>query len=148
MNWRLQNACSLIVRGSDNESETVVKVSLNADVLDRFCIGLCLLKEDLIDRLYLADTSGSNALQLERSAHATSIELRRDRINLAVGATELDRWLHFTLRAVRDGVAEVDHLDLEATETNQKRQRIDLVIAYPCSAPPVSSSEARRRLGL
>jgi hypothetical protein len=47
---------------------------------------------------------------------------------------------------VRDGMAEVDHIDLELTR--QTHEAVDLCIMYPSSAPPVSPEEARRRLGL
>jgi hypothetical protein len=147
MNWSLEKACSLAVRSYDNKA-TVVKVCLIADVLDRFCLGLCLLKEDLIDSLDLVDTKGAKRFRLQRSTRAISIELQQDKINLALDAIELERWLHFTLRAVRDGVAEVDHLDVEAILAGQAPESVDLIIAYPSSVPPVSSNEARRRLGL
>ncbi len=67
---------------------------------------------------------------------------------MALDASELERWQYFTLRAVRDGSAEVDHLDVQATLVGQVHEPVDLIIAYPSSVPPVLPNEARRRLGL
>jgi hypothetical protein len=136
----------MVVRKYDVPTATVVKVMLMAEALDRFCIGLCLLKENLIDTFDLVDTRGVSSFRLRRSLEVTVIEIRQDKISLALDTTELTRWLYFTLRAVRDGTAEVDHLDVEAR--GQTQERVDVVIAYPSSAPAVSSDEARRRLGL
>jgi|SRR5882757_10019203 len=148
MNWRLEKACALGVRDYDIPKTTVVKVNLIADVLERFCIGLCLLNDDLIDSFDLVDTNGTGLFRLLRSTHATSIELQRDKISLTLDAIELERWVQFTLRAVRDGAAEVGHLDMAVTLAGEARKPIDLVIVYPSSVPPVSPDEARRRLGL
>jgi hypothetical protein len=146
MNWRLEKACAVAVRVYDAPMATLVKVMLTAEALDRFCIGLSLLKENLIDSFDLADAGDAIAFRLRRPVEVTSIEIRPDRISLTLDTTELERWLHFTLRAIRDGTAEVDHLDVEAK--GQAHERVDVVIAYPSSAPSVSSDEARRRLGL
>jgi len=146
MNWRLKNACSSAVRNFDVPMATVVKVTLMAEALDRFCIGLSLVRENLIDSFDLVDARGASSIRLRRSVEATVIEIRHDKINLGLDTTELERWLYFTLRAVRDGTAEVDHLDVEAKD--QAHQRVDVIVAYPNSAPAVSSDEDRRRLGL
>jgi hypothetical protein len=106
-------------------------------------LGLSLLKENLIDSFDLADAGGANAFRLRRSIEFTTIEIRPDRISLTLDTVELERWLHF---AIRDGTAEVDHLDVEAK--SQAHERVDVIIVYPSSAPSVSSDEARRRLGL
>jgi hypothetical protein len=148
MNWRLEKACSLTVRGGANSVATVVKVCLVAELLDRFCIGICLLKEGLIDGLDLVDTNAGGLFTLRRSTRATSIELGKGKAILVLDAVELERWMHFTLRAVRDGAAEVDHFDLDATSTGQTHESVEVVVVFPSSLAPVSPNEARRRLGL
>jgi hypothetical protein len=148
MNWRLENACALDIHNYDIPKKTVVRVNLIADVLDRFCIGLCLLNEDLIDSLDLVDTNSFGLFSLRRPTHAMSIDMQPDKISVVLDAIELERWGQFTLRAVRDGAAEVDHLDVTVMSTDELRHWVDLVIVYSSSVPPVSPDEARRRLGL
>lgn len=151
MNWRLEKACSIVIRtvGAD-DADTIVKVSLLAILLDQVCIGLCLLREGLITTLDLIDTSAKMTLRLERAENKGSTEIRLDkgRAVLSLDQTELDRWMHFTLRIVRDGVAEVDHIDLDAPLADQSGRAISVIVAFPSSLPPVSEEEARRRLGL
>ncbi len=148
MNWRLEKACSLGVISYDIPKTTVVRVTLIGDVLDRIGIGLCLLREELIDSLDLVDVKGTSRFRVQRSTHAISIQLRQDNIDLALDAVALELWQHFTLRTLRDGTAEVDHIDMEATLAGGSHESVDLVIAYPSSAPPVSPDEVRRRLDL
>lgn len=148
MNWRIENACALAVHGGGNAPAEFVKVSLIAEVLHRFCIGLCLLKEGLIDSLDLVDVDSAQAIRLQASSQATSVQIGRGKIVLSLREIELERWVHFTLRTVRDGVAEVDHFDVEAMPEKLGTHAITVVVAFPSSVPPVSPDEARRRLGL
>ena len=53
MNWGLEGACSLVLRRDNNDLATVAKISLAAAPRDRFCIGICLLKEKWINKLDL-----------------------------------------------------------------------------------------------
>lgn len=138
----------MTVRRHDNPMTTGVKLSLMVDVLDRLCIGLCMLRDGLIDAMDVVDLSGANFVRLTPAAHNTAIEFGRDKIVVALGPTDLERWLHFTLRSIRDGRAEVDHLDFEAKTVGHTDQLVDLIVTCPSHAPPLSSGEARRRLGL
>ncbi len=147
MNWRLENACVLAIRISANAVASVVKVSLSNDILERFCIGLCLLKEGLIDSLDLVDHHGS-VFRLQRSDSAICVRLGEGKTILTLSEIELERWVHFTLRTVRDGIADVDHFDVEAPLAGSSSEIVDVVIAFPASVPPVSPNEVRRRLGL
>ena len=101
MNWRLEKACSIVVRTvAADDTNTIVKVSLLAILLDKMCIGLCLLREGLITTLDLVDTSARMTLRLERAGNkgSTKIQSNKGRAVLSLDPTELDRWMHFTLR--------------------------------------------------
>jgi hypothetical protein len=149
MNWRLTKACSFAVSADGSGVVSIVKVGLVAALLDRLCIGLCLLKEGLIDSLDLVSTDSDEVFRLLRGVRTTSIKFGKGKIALALDETELERWLHFTLRTVRDGgVAEVDHIDVDAPIEDKGRETATVVVVFPSSAPPVSPDEVRRRLGL
>lgn len=151
MNWRLDNACSFTVRPGENGVESGVRLCLVAPLLDRFCIGLCLLKEELIDSLDLVDAVDKRqTLRLQRAERVTSIALRNGKVALALNKTELEYWLCFTLRTVRNGgIAEVDHIDVEAAAADDNfTATTTIVVKFPSPAPSVSPDEARRRLGL
>lgn len=53
---------------------------------------------------------------------------------------------HFLLKTVRDGSAEVDHVDIEALD--QSGAGTTVAFKLPTSRPPLSPEETRRRLGL
>jgi hypothetical protein len=146
MNWRLEKACALGVVSFDIPKTTVVRVTLIEDALDRIGIGLSLLREELIDSFDLVDEKGTSRLRVRRSTRAVSIQLLQDNVDLALDSVALEMWQHFTLRALRDGTAEVDHIDIEAELSGGTHELVDLVIVYPSSAPPVSPDEVRRRL--
>jgi len=147
MTWRLEKACAWAVVVGD-EGATRVKVHLMADRLERFCIGLCLLDKGLIERLDLVGAKDGNAFRLQRSAKATSIQLGKGKAVMSLSLVELERWVYFTLRAVRDGVAEVDHIDVEAPLNGDASCIVDVVVAFPAAMPPASPDEVWRRLDL
>jgi hypothetical protein len=142
MNWRIEKACALAVDVYDNGKMTCVEVRLTADALDRFCIGLCLLEERLIDSLDLVDVKGKDVFRLRNSKDEVTVQVRPGKIIVALDPVRL---MYFTLCAVRDGVAAVNHLDLELI---RDPQRVDLYVEYPAVGPPVPPEEVRRRLGL
>lgn len=69
-------------------------------------------------------------------------------LELAVSRTELLAWISFFLRYYRDGVAEVDHLDLEAELESDHAASVDVCLRVADFKPPVGEDEARKRLGL
>jgi hypothetical protein len=142
MNWRIEKACALAIDVFDNGKMTSVMVSLTAHALDRFCIGICLLEERLIDSLDLVDVKGKDVFRLQNSKGEVTVQFRPGKIIVALDPLQ---FMHFTLCAVRDGMAAVDHLDLELI---RHPQRVDLCVRYPAVGPAVPPEEVRRRLGL
>jgi len=141
MKWRIEQACSLDVTSCNAPKATTVRVRLSAVGLDRVCIGLCLLEQALIDSLDFRGMTGDSRLRIERSSHAASIQLGRHRIDLSLDTVALEMWQYFTLRAVRDGIAEVGHINMEIALAGATPDQVDVVIVYPSSAPPVSPDE-------
>ena len=112
-------------------------------------LGLALVNEDLLDTLVIRPANAGWVLRVRTSSTPRDIRMQwyaTKRLEVRLGQIELERWLVFFLKYYRDGWAEVDHLDSEATwDTGQP---CDLTLKVANSAPPVSEDEARRRLGL
>jgi hypothetical protein len=111
-------------------------------------LGLVLLKERLIEVFVIAELTGRSALELRRSGQAggrARASLGGSTSRLALSDSELDHLVHFFLKYLRDGVAEVDHVDVQALSGDDECY---VTFNVNESAPPVSPSEARRRLGL
>jgi hypothetical protein len=155
MNWRLDQACSLAL-SSDQDMQISVLVSLNPDHLDRFCIGLCLLREGLIESLDLVDLQGNSRLRLQCCAAvvphrygkrsrfrpyvpSTSIQFRQNpsdlqtdlKIDLTLDPAALGYWQEVTLQSVRDRIAQVDQFDIEANLAGAVQQIVNVAIRYP-----------------
>lgn len=147
MKWQVQSACDVVVRKVDGEALPVVKLVFAAKGIDRSCLGLCLLSEGLVDELRLTGAAGHPTLRIRVDRKTTSVRVSAPLVDLQLSSTELERWTHFFLRTVRDGVAEVDHFDLEA-ETGDQGAETSVVVSFPVSAEPLLAGEARRLLGL
>jgi len=60
---------------------------------------------------------------------------------------DLDYILHFFLKYFRDGVADVDHIDLDVVSDSDSQQST-IKFQVRDSIGPVSAKEAKKRLGL
>ncbi|WP_266160137.1 hypothetical protein [Dyella silvatica] len=97
----------------------------------------------------LVDLSRQRVLKIEFSAEKkceATLRRQKDRVLLLLGVTELEAWMHFFLRAVRDGMAEVDHIDLDVT--TEQNTGVTVVMNFPSSALPMTSDEMRRKFDL
>jgi hypothetical protein len=147
MNWKIPNACKIDARLVDQRQiwELQLKESAHRDVT----IALCLLLQGLVTGIVLADDGTNKSLRLSRGrslgAYQAEVAWQKDGANLVLSPTELEMLTVFCLRAVRDGLAEVDHIDVEAAQPASGN--VSFVFKFPVARGPVSPEEARRRLG-
>jgi hypothetical protein len=112
-------------------------------------LGLTLLTEALVEEVVLRPATGLWALRLRGSGEPRDILLRRcdnAGLEMALGRIALEALLVFFLKYYRDGRADVDHLDMEATWDTGNA--CDVTLKVSRYKPPVSAEEARKRLGL
>lgn len=149
MNWRIEKSCRI-------ESTEIDHVKLwNVDLLEpavsRLALGLCLLSNNLVAAMDLVGMSG-DVLSISKhnkpGTYAARVAWRKKAALIELSPIELEALMTFCLLAVRDGVAQVDHVDIEATSARSGEQDGSFVLKFPQAAPPVSAEEARRRLGL
>lgn len=125
--------------------------SFRREALNDWCLSLCLLSEGLIETLSVTEEREKMSVKIRigarsetnRTARAT---LKPDMSFLEITHNDLDRLRHFFLKYYRDGVADVDHLDLEAINADTEKKDIYITFRVPDSRPPVSPEEAERRL--
>ena len=128
-------------------------IRIGSETNKEWCLNLCLLREGLIDSLTIIDEEGSYKLRvlLDPSlARRSAVERSQSRgADAFLSRTELDYWATFFLKYYRDGVGEVNHLDVEAYPRNPNTARgLGIVLQIANALPPISGEEARRRLGL
>lgn len=131
--------------------QTILDIDLSEIHLPTWCLALCLLKENLVEAVVLAGSKEVRITQgdpKELSARAT-LDLTSEPMELIVSPTELDYWLSFFLKYCRDGLAEVDHLDLGEAEVLPRRKEAAYVtLRVKDAREPVPSEEAKKILGI
>jgi hypothetical protein len=116
-------------------------------------LGLCLLKEGLTEGLLVSEERGRKKLELQMVGSSdvrakAEASFGTETTQLRIASSDLDYLLHFFLKYYRDGVAEVDHLDLQAMSENVEEEESYITFIVPESVLPVNEEEAKKRLGL
>lgn len=128
--------------------QAVVEVRLLPSAVQDFTLGLCLLKEELIEGLVIAGRSGVEfkVVRLNESSVCFAT-VASDIVLVELTGNSLDFLQHFFLKYYRDGIAEVDHVDLEALGRTAEQKSMYITFKVPESRPPLSPAEAERWLG-
>ncbi len=136
---------------SEYPGQSVFYIRLRREALSDWCLGLCLLKNHLIEVLVVAEELGKHEVELQmlgkadRAANAQA-DFRPNTPQLKLTLTQLDYLLAFFLRYYRDGGAAVDHVDLQTTAIGTGSQDAYITVTVPDSVPPMTPEELRRRL--
>lgn len=149
MNKSLRLPVDIQVRRYPGQS--VLNLSFRREALRDWCLGLCLLKEGLIDSLTVAEERGEDTVEIQVLAKPkipgrANASLRSNRTQLEIPRTSLEYLQAFFLRYYRDEIADVDHIDLEAIDLDSGKQDEYITFRVPDSKPPASPAEAERRL--
>jgi hypothetical protein len=131
--------------------QTAFTISLNRESLRDWCLGLSLLKEDLIETLAVSAERGKRKFEIELLASAgptvrAQADFSSETTRLKITPNHADYLLHFFLKYYRDGAAEVDHVDVEAASPDEGSEGTYITFKVPDSSPPLSPEEAERRL--
>lgn len=136
----------------ENEDLQLVTIDIGFDIIEEWCLALCLIEKDLEESIIILNEQGS--LKIEISKDANLSQSKRGRVNwhskewkLVISLTELEMWIQFFLKYYRDSMAEVDHIDLDLSTVQPKKDFLFLLKATEFT-PPVSAEEAKRRLDL
>ena len=109
-----------------------VMVDLKNVPMPDWCLNLCLLKEKLVDTLVFL--IGKKKLKIEvdniEDSRRANVFFAPNQVHVKVDPAELERWVDFFLMYYRDGVAQVDHIDVEALAITEKPE--DNLYNLPC----------------
>jgi hypothetical protein len=132
--------------------QKVLRLQVHRNGLRDWCLGLCLLKEGLVETFTVIEEEGKGRgtkVKFRVETHPST----RSRITLIAMASEvlmtksnLDYVLHFFLKYYRDGVAEVDHIDLEGVDTETGDNETYITFHVSEAKGPMTPDEARTRL--
>jgi hypothetical protein len=125
------------------EGQRLLRVAVCASNLRDWCLCLQLLHDKQIEAFVIPRDSTSHRLEVSHGITTRCFQgEEKDRITVALCERDLDFVKHFYFRYYRDGMAEVDHIDIETDDGSY------LILSAEDSIPPVSSDEAKRRLGI
>ncbi len=144
---------SVDIEFSNDPMQPVLKVLVKREAVRDFSLGLCLLQEALVDVLIVADVNSKKSLKLRlkmrnEDDQRSQMTVLQETATVDLPATALKYLLYFVLRYYRDGVAEVDHVDLETVGLDTRQVSGYMVVKVDDFAAAVSPEEAARRLSM
>ena len=126
-------------------------ISFSRSSIQEWCLGIILLKLHLIQTLIISNEHKQKCLEIqifeapERSSKSKVI-LNSTSYWISISQTQVEYILSFFLKYYRDGIAEVDHVDLDAIDVENGNQEVGITITVPDFAPSMTPEELDRRL--
>lgn len=124
------------------DGQPLVQIAVPPVSIRDWCLSLQLLQENLVEAIIFRVDKPQQRVEVTVGV-ATRCDIGQDgTVYIILNTRNLDFVRHFYLRYYRDGVAEVDHIDIETDEG------VYITFKVEESLPPVSLDEAKRRLGM
>jgi len=127
--------------------QDVVRVEFQ-DPLADWVLQLVLLRDGLVKKVQLTDAQGTFQLSVEKGCERGISQVhwgtKSARIQLCDEA--LEHLTGYFLRSVRDGIAEVDHIDIEAESVGGKSKEAYATFKILKARPPMSGDALKRLL--
>jgi hypothetical protein len=126
-------------------SQRVARLFVSTSALREWCLCVQLLQDRLVDSCVFRNAATFAKLNL-RHGQQSSFQFadRNNVLTVCCSPNDLDVIRHFFLKYFRDGLADVDHLDIETEACGGGY----LTFIVEESKNPCSPSVARQRLGL
>ena len=143
---------SVVMSAKDYGSSTSLDISFKTAPRAGWTSALCMLYFKRIEAVHLEDRSSGISLTI-RGPEGKAVKFAVHHARLSEHTVWLDEkqlgaLIGFFLTYLRDGKADVSHLDLEASPAKTSRKSIDLVFKAPDVKPALSQEELLRQLDL
>ncbi len=104
----------------NNKDFASLKIFFSESAVEDLCLGLVLLKENLVLNLIIKDEEDKFTLTIESlpEKHHAKLVWHDPGANLSLAANEIEYCCMFFLRIFRDGKSEINHVDIEYTSIN------------------------------
>jgi hypothetical protein len=124
------------------ETQWSLKIIVSPAALKDWCLCLDLLEESMISELVVPYLSISNRIEIAKQYAIDSSSYQGNPLRVLLSERDLNYMRHFFMRYYRDGVADVDHIDIETDKGDYITLKVEESIA------PMSAEEAKRKLGM
>jgi hypothetical protein len=135
-----------------DKNQTIISISLEYEAIPEWCLDLCLLENDLIQSVVITNDPGTFKLTISKNPSLSRTERGRVKwhsggAEIQISQTELDMWCDYFLRYYRDGIANVDHIDVDISPKKDARG-LFITFKVDSAVPSIPEKEARRKLNL
>ena len=143
-----------MIIGSINASFTVanggnyVKLFIHKENLSRWCMNLCSLEKEVVKHIHIFDDSNKMLGMISMSSDNSNSFSNDSICKIKLSSSAIDYWLGFLLRYSRDGIAEVDHIDVDAGIEGEISQDRSIILMVDVFSNPMSSDEMNKLLGM
>jgi hypothetical protein len=147
-----QLTLSIAIELIEYPGQVAASIAVRPAAVKDLTLGLCLLRETLIERLLIVSEATDIRLDLSaalspQEALGARLEQRKGTMRIQMNSRNLEYLQHFFLRYCRDGLAEVDHVDLEAISGQGSGANAYITFKVFDSRPSLSPKEADEWLG-
>lgn len=149
---KMRKLLDLPISVTDYGDQKAVSIDIGRNSISEWCLALCLLERNLVRLLTVTSRSELFKLTILKKSQLPNsvrgrVKWQLNEAEVQVSQTELEMWLDFFLKYYRDGIADVDHIDVDIP-VQEDAKGLFITFSVTDFMPPVSSEEARRRLGL
>jgi hypothetical protein len=134
------------------EGQRTIDVPISDQMLDSWCLGLCLLHFEIIECLGIRNQKGMQiriCINTDLSEyHPGTVTWQEREALVEVSRSNILTWIIFYLEYYRDGVSPVDHMDIELPCREPGGDRLFLILKVSKTSPPLSPEEAAKNLGI
>lgn len=130
--------------------ETIAVFSPSAAAMGQLCLALTLLAVDLVSSVTFRGRGRTVLIvSVDGAIHASVSALAKwepPAFRLRLSKNSLERWLVFALRYYRDGIGEVEHIDIDARSAPEGDADMVLVFKVPNASEALSLEETKKRI--
>lgn len=151
MAHKMRPVASLNVETLEPGTRTL-KATIGRAALSEWIASLTLLDKQIVEIGRWTSAKGDVGFELSidreagRGCRARGA-WRGNTLQVAITATELEMWICFYCRYLRDGFAPVNHIDVEIDATENSQFTPFLILYAEDDAAPLDPAEAKRRQG-
>jgi hypothetical protein len=130
--------------------ERIATFAPSASAMGQFCLALTLLELDLVSSVvFEASERHFLLVSVDRAIQpsvGSLVKWAPPKIHLKLSTNALQYWLAFALRYYRDGVGEVDHIDIDARPSPKADADTVLVFKVPSAKEALLPDQAKRQI--
>jgi hypothetical protein len=127
------------------DDQSILNISVPPGSLKDWLLGLLLVQDKLVEACVFGDDTARSKLEVQLGASCEwRVGSQSGHFMMSLTESALGYLIGFFARYYRDGIAEVDHIDIESTEPKFGY----ITVRANEYSRPVASEEVKRRLGI